>query len=144
MKTKKHIHLLATAALLALAACTQDETAIPTGETHATLPYGEYPLQISGVTLDAESSAEPWSAEEPQTRVAENENGTGSVWQWNGTETIGVRLGNETATYTLNADKNLITDSSTGQAPPPPLSPPGTQRMRRLTSATSQMVLSMC
>lgn len=110
MKTKKHIHLLATAALLALAACTQDETAIPTGETHATLPYGEYPLQISGVTLDAESSAEPWSAEEPQTRVAENENGTGSVWQWNGTETIGVRLGNETATYTLNADKNLITD----------------------------------
>ena len=34
MKTKKHIHLLATAALLALAACTQDETAIPTGETH--------------------------------------------------------------------------------------------------------------
>ena len=110
MKTKKHIHLLATAALLALAACTQDETAIPTGETHATLPYGEYPLQISGVTLDAESSAEPWSAEGPQTRVAENDNGTGSVWEWNGSEMIGVRLGNETATYTLNADKNLITD----------------------------------
>ena len=110
MKTKKHIHLLATAALLALAACTQDETAIPTGETHATLPYGEYPLQIGGVTLDAESGAEPWSAEEPQTRVAENDNGTGSVWQWNGTETIRVRLGNETATYTLNAGKNLITD----------------------------------
>ena len=107
MKTKKHIHLLATAALLALAACTQDETAIPTGETHATLPYGEYPLQISGVTLDAESSAEPWSAEGPQTRVAENENGTGSVWEWNGSEMIGVRLGNETATYTLNAGKNL-------------------------------------
>ena len=110
MKTKKHIHLLATAALLALAACTQDETAIPTGETHATLPYGEYPLQIGGVTLDAESSAEPWSAEEPQTRVAENEDGTGSMWQWNGSEMIGVRLGNETATYTLNADKNLMTD----------------------------------
>ena len=89
MKTKKHIHLLATAALLALAACTQDETAIPTGETHATLPYGEYPLQISG----------------------ENDNGTGSVWQWDGSEMIGVRLGNETATYTLNADKNLITDN---------------------------------
>ena len=110
MKTKKHIHLLATAALLALAACTQDETAIPTGETHATLPYGEYPLQIGGVTLDAESSAEPWSAEGPQTRVAENDNGTGSVWQWNGSEMIGVRLGNETATYTLNTDRNLITD----------------------------------
>ena len=111
MKTKKHIHLLATAALLALAACTQDETAIPTGETHATLPYGEYPLQIGGVTLDAESSAEPWSAEGPQTRVTEdNTDGKSSVWEWNGSEMIGVRLGNETATYTLNADKNLITD----------------------------------
>ena len=111
MKTKKHIHLLATAALLALAACTQDETAIPTGETHATLPYGEYPLQISGVTLDVESSAEPWSAEGPQTRVTEdNTDGKSSVWEWNDSEMIGVRLGNETTTYTLNADKNLITD----------------------------------
>ena len=110
MKTKKHIHLLATAALLALAACTQDETAIPTGETHATLPYGEYPLQIGGVTLDAESSAEPWSAEGPQTRVAENDNGTGSVWEWNGSEMIRVQLGDETADYTLNAGQNLITD----------------------------------
>ena len=111
MKTKKHIHLLATAALLALAACTQDETAIPTGETHATLPYGEYPLQIGGVTLDVESSAEPWSAEGPQTRVAENDNGTGSVWEWNGSEMIGVRLGNETATYTLNVGKTLASDN---------------------------------
>ena len=122
MKTKKHIHLLATAALLALAACTQDETAIPTGETHATLPYGEYPLQIGGVTLDVESSAEPWSAEGPQTRVAENENGTGSVWEWNGSETIGVRLGNETATYTLNAGPNLTADRQlywTSTAPAP-------------------------
>ena len=110
MKTKKHIHLLATAALLALAACTQDETAIPTGETHATLPYGEYPLQIGGVTLDAESSAEPWSAEGPQTRVAENDNGTGSVWQLDGSEMIGVRLGNETATYTLNVGPSLAPD----------------------------------
>ena len=110
MKTKKHIHLLATAALLALAACTQDETAIPTGETHATLPYGEYPLQIGGVTLDAESSAEPWSAEGPQTRVAENDNGTGSVWQLDGSEMIGVRLGNETATYTLNVGPILTAD----------------------------------
>lgn len=108
MKTKKHIHLLATAALLALAACTQDETAIPTGETHATLPYGEYPLQISGVTLDAESSAEPWSAEAPQTRVTEdNTDGKSSVWEWNGSEIIGVRLGNETATYTLNVGPSL-------------------------------------
>ena len=111
MKTKKHIHLLATAALLALAACTQDETAIPTGETHATLPYGEYPLQIGGVTLDAESSAEPWSAEGPQTRVTEdNTDGKSSVWELNGSEMIGVRLGNETATYRLNVGPSLTAD----------------------------------
>ena len=94
-------------AAILLAACTQDE---PGGQGNE-LPYGEYPLQIGGVTLDVESSAEPWSAEEPQTRVTEdNTDGKSSVWQWNGSEMIGVRLGNETATYTLNADKTLIAD----------------------------------
>ena len=94
-------------AILLLAACTQDE---PGGQGNE-LPYGEYPLQIGGVTIDVESSAESWSAEEPQTRVTEdNTDGKSSVWQWNGSEMIGVRLGNETATYTLNADKNLRTD----------------------------------
>ena len=107
MKTKKHIHLLATAALLALAACTQDE---PGGQGNE-LPYGEYPLQISGVTLDVESSAEPWSAEGPQTRVTEDDtDGKSSVWQWDGLEKIRVQLGNETADYTLNADQNLTAD----------------------------------
>ena len=92
--------------IIPAAACTQDE---PGGQGNE-LPYGEYPLQIGGVTLDVESSAEPWSAEGPQTRVAEdNTDGKSSVWQWDGSEMIGVRLGNETATYTLNADKNLIT-----------------------------------
>ena len=60
---------------------------------------------------DVESSAEPWSAEEPQTRVAENDNGTGSVWQWDGSEKIRVQLGDETADYTLNADKTLTSDN---------------------------------
>lgn len=94
------------AVLLLFTACTQDELA----EQGCTLPDGEYPLQIGSVTLDVESSAEPCSEERPQTRVAENDNGTGSVWQWDGSEMIGVRLGNETATYTLNADKTLTTD----------------------------------
>ena len=94
------------AVLLLFTACTQDELA----EQGCTLPDGEYPLQIGSVTLDVESSAEPCSEERPQTRVAENDNGTGSVWQWNGSEMIGVRLGDETTTYTLNADKTLTTD----------------------------------
>ena len=106
MNKRTLITIIPAAALLLLAACTQDE---PGGQGNE-LPYGEYPLQIGGVTLDVESSAEPWSAEGPQTRVAEdNTDGKSSVWQWDGSEMIGVRLGNETATYTLNADKNLIT-----------------------------------
>ena len=107
MNKRTLISIIPAAALLLLAACTQDE---PGGQGNE-LPYGEYPLQIGGVTLDVESSAEPWSAEGPQTRVTEdNTDGKSSVWEWNGSEMIGVRLGNETATYTLSADKNLITD----------------------------------
>ena len=98
--------ILGTVLLLALSACSQDELA----EQGNTLPDGEYPLQIGSVSITAESSTEPWSEERPQTRVAENDNGTGSVWQLDGSEMIGVRLGNETTTYTLNADKTLTTD----------------------------------
>ena len=94
-------------AAILLAACSQDELA----EQGNTLPDGEYPLQIGSVSITAEASEEPWSAEEPQTRVTEdNTDGKSSVWEWNGSEMIGVRLGNETATYTLNTDRNLITD----------------------------------
>ena len=106
MNKRTLLSILPAAALLLLSACTQDE---PGGQGNE-LPYGEYPLQISGVTLDVKSSAEPWSTEEPQTRVAENDNGTGSVWEWNGTEMIGVRLGNETATYKLNVGPILTAD----------------------------------
>jgi len=107
MNKRTLLSILPAAALLLLAACTQDE---PGGQGNE-LPYGEYPLQIGGVTLDVESSAEPWSAEGPQTRVAEdNTDGKSSVWQWDGSEMIGVRLGDETTTYTLNADKTLTTD----------------------------------
>ena len=107
MNKRTLITIIPAAALLLLAACTQDEL----GGQGNELPYGEYPLQIGSVTFDVESSTEPWSAEEPQTRVTEdNTDGKSSVWEWNGSEMIGVRLGNETATYTLSADKNLITD----------------------------------
>lgn len=94
-------------AAILFTACTQDELA----EQGNTLPDGEYPLQIGGVTIDVESSAEPWSAEGPQTRVAEdNTDGMSSVWEWNGSEMIRVQLGDETADYTLNAGKTLTSD----------------------------------
>ena len=87
------IKVLALAAIL-LAACTQDELA----EQGNTLPEGEYPLQIGSVSITAESSEEPW------TRVAENEDGTGS--HWTGGERIGVRIGDneETGVYIIKVD----------------------------------------
>ena len=90
---------------MTFAACTQDELGSPTGGVE-----GAYPLQIAAVTLGVEGGeAQPWGA--PQTRVSENGDGTGSVWDWNGTEVIGVQLGGETTTYTLNADQTLRTDA---------------------------------
>lgn len=106
MNKRRLIGIIPAAALLLLAACTQDE---PGGQGNE-LPYGEYPLQIGGVTLDVESSAEPWSAEGPQTRVMEdNTDGKSSVWEWNGSEMIGVRLGNgDAAFYTLDVTKKVL------------------------------------
>ena len=106
MKKNRLFTTICLTTAILFTACSQDELA----EQGNTLPDGEYPLQIGSVTIDVKSSAEPWSEERPQTRVAENDNGTGSVWQWDGSEMIGVRLGDETTTYTLNADKTLTTD----------------------------------
>lgn len=78
------------AVLLLFTACTQDE---PT-EQGTALPDGEYPLQIGSVSITAEASEEPW------TRVAENADGSGSVWQTN--DAITVSLDGETATYTYD------------------------------------------
>ena len=107
MKKRDSIRILLAAAalLLATAACTKDELA--DGDR---LPEGQYPVEIARITLGVEGGeAQPWGA--PQTRVGEAGDGTGSVWDWNGTEMIGVQLGGETTTYTLNADKTLSTDA---------------------------------
>lgn len=77
-------------AAILLTACSQDELA----EQGNTLPDGEYPLQIGSVSITAEASEEPW------TRVTENEDGTGSVWQPD--DAITVSLDGETATYTYD------------------------------------------
>lgn len=66
-------------------------------------------MQIAAVTLSVEGGeAQPWGA--PQTRVSENADGTGSVWEWDGSEMIGVQLGDKTTTYTLNTDHTLLAD----------------------------------
>ena len=94
----------AAALLLTATACTQDELADGTR-----LPEGQYPLEIAAVTLSVEGGeARPWG--EAQTRVSENADGTGSVWEWNNTERIGVQLDAETTAYILNADQTLLLD----------------------------------
>ena len=106
MNKRHSIHLLLAAAalLLATAACTKDELA--DGDR---LPEGQYPLEIARITLSVEGGeAQPWGA--PATRVSENGDGTGSVWEWDGSEMIGVQLGDKTTTYTLNTDHTLLAD----------------------------------
>ena len=99
-------------AALMLAACASDEL---TDGTVQDLPEGKYPLQISSVTMSAESTAQPWGADAPQTRVAESADGKGSEWEWNGSEQIGVKFYEDEVTYTLNTvnnEKTLTTDKT--------------------------------
>lgn len=106
MKKRHSIHVILAAAalLLATAACTKDELA--DGDR---LPEGQYPLEIARITLSVEGGeAQPWGT--PATRVSENGDGTGSVWEWDGSEMIGVQLGDKTTTYTLNTDHTLLAD----------------------------------
>ena len=87
---------------LMLAACTGDEL---TDGTVQDLPEGKYPLQIAGVSITAESNAEPWGADTPQTRVAENDDRTGSLWQDG--DKIKVQIGDDgtsTGTYRVDVD----------------------------------------
>lgn len=90
-------------AALMLAACTSDEL---TDGTVQDLPEGKYPLQITDVSLRAESCTEPWGADAPQTRVSENTtNGNNSVWT-NG-DLITVQIGDDntsTGTYSVDVD----------------------------------------
>ena len=77
------------AVLLLFAACTQDDE-LTDGKVQD-LPEGKYPLEIASVSLTAESSAKPWGANAPQTRVSENTtDGNSSVWETN--DEIRVRI----------------------------------------------------
>lgn len=100
MKKYRLLSAISLVAAFLLSACSQDELA----EQGTALPDGKYPLQIGSVSISAEASEQPW------TRVSESTDGQSSVWDWDGTEQIGVELNGETTTYTLNADKTLIPD----------------------------------
>ena len=95
-------------AALMLAACASDELADGTVQD---LPEGKYPLEISSVTMSAESSAQPWGANAPQSRVAENDDRTGSVWQDG--DKIKVQIGNgATGTYTYQSGSLTVAEGN--------------------------------
>ena len=103
-------------AALMLAACAGDEL---TDGTVQDLPEGKYPLQISSVTMSAESTAQPWGANAPQTRVSESTDGNSS--EWNEGDEITVQLSGTMADnssytvegkYTIGSDKTSLTPVS--------------------------------
>ena len=108
MKKRHSIQILLAAAalLLATAACTKDELA--DGDR---LPEGQYPLEIARITLGVEGGeAQPWGA--PQTRVSENADGTGSVFDAGDPFTVQIiDDGTETATYTVQDGGTATSDA---------------------------------
>lgn len=102
-----------SAAILLMGGCTQNEPTDMDG-TVQDLPEGKYPLQIASVSLTAESSAEPWGANAPQTRVSEKTDGNSS--QWDGGEEITVQLSGTMADntpYTAEGKYILGNDKTT-------------------------------
>ena len=94
-----------TALLLATAACTQDELA--DGDR---LPEGQYPLEIARITLGVEGGeAQPWGA--PQTRVSENGDGTGSVFDAGDRFAVQIDGEDETGIYTVQDDGTATSDA---------------------------------
>ncbi len=85
--------------LIIIASCTQSGIM----EEGTELPEGKYPLVISSVTISGDGGR-PRGA-----KVVENESGN-SVWDWDGSEQIGVELGAGTALYTLNPENILLSD----------------------------------
>ena len=105
MKKRHSIHLLLAAAalLLAMAACTKDELA--DGDR---LPEGQYPVEIARITLGVEGGeAQPWGA--PQTRVSENGDGTGSVFDAG--DRFAVQIDGEEGIYIVQDDGSIKAES---------------------------------
>ena len=105
MKKRHSIHLLLAAAalLLATAACTKDELA-----DVDRLPEGQYPLEIARITLGVEGGeAQPWGA--PQTRVSENGDGTGSVFDAG--DRFAVQIDGEEGIYIVQDDGSIKAES---------------------------------
>lgn len=111
MKRSRLFTAICLAAATLLTACTQDELA----EQGSPLPEGQYPLQIGSVSIIAESNAEPWGAEKPQTRVTDS----GNTSLWKDGDRIGVCIGEseETGIYVIHANADGTVTSITPETP---------------------------
>ena len=100
-RIKENIRFACLAVLaIGFAACSQDELSSPTGGVEGA------PVQIGSVSI----------GRSVETRVSENpaDAGKSSVWDFDGTEQIGVRVNNGIkGVYTLNADKSITTTEPT-------------------------------
>lgn len=76
MKRKKVFTAICLTAGLLLTACSQDD--VTDGNA---LPEGQYPLQIASVAVSVEGSEQAWGDNAPQTRVSENVDRSGSMWE---------------------------------------------------------------
>ena len=105
MKKRHSIRILLAAAalLLATAACTKDERT--DGDR---LPEGQYPVEIARITLGVEGGeAQPWGA--PATRVSENGDGTGSVFDAG--DQFAVQIDGEEGIYIVQDDSTATSDA---------------------------------
>ena len=101
MSIRYSYHIGFVALLLLLAACTKDELA-----DDARLPEGQYPLEITRITLGVEGGeAQPWGA--PATRVSENGDGTGSVFDAGDRFAVQIDGEEEVGTYTVHDDHTV-------------------------------------
>jgi len=100
---KVSIISIAASAIFSLSTCSNEEL------VEGMLPEGKYPLEIASVTMKAEVSEQPWTANAPQTRVAESADGNSSVWE-NG-DVFCVKLDNTNQIGTFS-----ITEATTGTA----------------------------
>lgn len=92
-----------------MTACSQEELT-----DSDVLPEGRYPVEIASVSIGGESSAQPWGAHSPQTRMVENTDGISSAWQWNG-EIFYVKFDGDNkqkGKYRLHGAQEIATDST--------------------------------
>lgn len=97
----------ALAALMLACLCKRELT----DGTVQDLPEGMYPLQIAGVSITAESNAEPWGADTPQTRMVENTTDGKYSSAWENGDKIKVQIGDVTpGTYTYQSSGLTVAD----------------------------------